>query len=290
MLKWRLNIYKRAITNFWREFSRKKSALLATIFIIIMVAISAFPQLFAPYDPKQITGLPWEPPSKAHWLGTDDIGRDMLSQLIYGTRTSLIVGFSAAFLSLLIGMTIGMLSGFYGGIVDGILMRITEFFLTIPTFPLMVVLAFILKPSLQTVILAITLVVWPQPVRVIRSEVLSLKERPYITRARVIGNTSLRILFKYVLPRVLPLGVAMMIIAMGWAIPSEAFLSWIGLGDPTHISWGMILYYAFVRGSFTAGAWWQFIPPGLMILAVITAFTIVGHTMEEVLNPKLRKL
>ncbi|RLI44304.1 ABC transporter permease [Candidatus Bathyarchaeota archaeon] len=289
LMRWRIKLYKKAFANFWDSFKQKKSGLLGLAVLIIMVVISAFPSIFAPYDPMEVVGLPFEPPSLAHPLGTDDVGRDMLSQLIYGTRTSIIIGFFAAFISFLIGIALGTLSGFYGGKLDDILMRITEFFLTIPSFPLMLVIAFILKPSIWNVMLAIAIVTWPQPVRVIRSEVFSLRERLYIKRARVIGNSNARILLKYILPKVFPLGLALMIVNVGWAIPSEAFLSWIGLGDPTHISWGMILYYAFGRGSFTVGAWWHFVPPGLMILLVIIAFTNLGRAMEEVLNPKLRK-
>lgn len=288
MLKRRLKLCKKSLTLFLEEFKEKKAGLLSLAVIVVLIIISAFPQFFTPYNPHKIVGPYWAPPSLSHPLGTDDVGKDVLSQIIYGARTSLIVGFFSALLAFAVGLIVGMFSGFYGGMIDEILMRITEFFLIIPNFPLMVVLAFILKPSLQTIIFAIAVTVWTQPVRVIRSEVLSLKKRLYITRAKVIGNSNLRILFKYILPRVLPLGLATMVIVMGWAIPAEAFLSWIGLGDPTHISWGIMLYYAFGRGSFTVGAWWHFIPPGLMILIVITSFTVLGHTMEEVINPKLR--
>jgi ABC-type dipeptide/oligopeptide/nickel transport system permease subunit len=289
MLKWKLSLHIKRVVNFLNQLRMKKSALLAFIILFILVVMSIFPQLFSLYSPTEVVGSAWEPPSLAHPLGLDDVGRDVLSLLIYGTRTSMIVGFCVAFLAIVIGMPIGMLSAYYGGMVDNILMRITEFFLVIPSFPLMVILAFILKPSLQTVILSIVVVVWTQPVRIIRSEVLSLKERLYITRAKVVGNTNMRIISRYILPRVLPLAFSTMIMAMGWAIPSEAFLSWIGLGDPTNISWGTMLYYAFTRGAFTGNAWWHFIPPGIMILTVVIAFNILGHSMEEILNPKLRK-
>lgn len=288
LLKWRLKVYWKSVKSFWIDFRKRKSALFGFGVIIVFILISVFPQLFTTYDPSEIFTRPLQPPSLAHLLGTDDMGRDMWTQLIYGARTSMIVGFVASFLSFLIGLVVGMVSGFKGGIVDAILMRVTDFFLSIPSLPLMVVIAFVLKPNLWNVILAITIVVWTSPVRVIRSQVLSLKERLYITRARVLGDSNTRILVRYITPSVLPIGFATMVLAMGWAIPSEAFLSWLGLGDTTHVSWGMILYYAFVRGSFSAGAWWNFVPPGLMLLIVVTAFTMVGHGMEEVLNPKLR--
>jgi len=288
LLKWRLKVYRKAVKNFWIDYRRSKSALAGLGVIIVLILMSVFPQLFTTYDPYEIFTRPLQPPSLAHVLGTDDMGRDMWSQLVYGTRTSMIVGFVASFLSFLIGIVVGMVSGFKGGIVDAILMRITDFFLSIPSLPLMVVIAFVLKPNLWNVILAITIVVWTSPVRVIRSTVLSLKERLYITRARVLGDSNTRILVRYIAPNVLPIGFATMVLAMGWAIPSEAFLSWLGLGDPTRVSWGMILYYAFARGSFSAGAWWNFIPPGLMLLTVVTAFTMVGRGMEEVLNPRLK--
>ena len=290
LVKWRLKLYKKSLKGFWEEYRRKRSALLGLAVLVVLSIIAAFPEFFAPHGVSEIVGPPWRPPSWEYPLGTDDLGRDMLTQLIYGARTSMIVGLSAAALSMAIGGAVGIISGFYGGIIDDILMRVTEFFLTIPSFPLMVVLAFILKPSLWNIILVITIVIWTQPAKVIRSEVLSLRERLYVVRARVIGYSNRQILLKYILPRVLPLGFATMVISIGWAIPSEAFLSWIGLGDPTQVSWGMILYYAFGRGSFTTGAWWHFVPPGLMILIVTTAFTVMGHGMEEVLNPRLRRV
>lgn len=289
MFKWKVVAIYGKIIRFISEFKEKKVALISSAFIALLCLISAFPHFFARYKPNEICGTPWEPPSLTHPLGLDDVGKDVLSMLIYGTRTSLVVGFCAAFISSLIGLLIGIISGFYGGIIDNALMRITEFFLVIPNFPLMVVLAFILKPGIQTVVLAIVVVLWTQPAKLIRSEVLSLKERLYIVRAKVIGCSSFRILTKYILPRVLPLMFSTLVLAVGWAIPSEAFLSWIGLGDPTNISWGIILYYAFQRGAFTVGAWWHFIPPGVMILLSVIALTFLGHSLEEIFNPKLPK-
>lgn len=277
------------IFNFLLEFKEKKATLASSIFILMLCVISAFPHLFAPYEPMKVYGRPWEPPSLDHIFGLDDVGRDMLSILIYGTRTSIVIGFCAAFFASTIGLLIGLISGYYGGFVDNMLMRVTDFFLVIPSFPLMVALAFILKPGINTVILAIVIVLWTQPAKLIRAEVLSLKERPYIIRARVVGCSGLRILFKYILPRVFPLFFSATVMAMGWAIPSEAFLSWIGLGDPTNISWGIILYYAFQRGAFTAGAWWHFVPPGIMILLSVVALSILGHSLEEIFNPKLKR-
>lgn len=288
VFRWRIEQFKKSLINFWDNLKRRKSALFALVFIVVLVVISIFPHFFAPNDPAQRAGAIWEPPSPAHLLGTDDVGRDVLSQLIYGTRISILIGFLSASIALIIGMIVGVVSGFYGGIIGELLMRTTDFFLIIPNFPLMVVLAYTLKPSLETLSLAIAIGIWTQPARVIYAEVLSLRERPYILRAKVLGASNPKILLRYIIPRVMPIAFAMAIINMGWAIPSEAFLSWIGLSDPTQISWGSMLYYAFMRGSFICGAWWHFIPPGILIMLTVVAFMILGQAVQEISNPKLK--
>lgn len=279
---------KNLLCDLWTFFRTKKSALISLVFIIIIVLMSVFPQFFTRYDAHQIVGDIWAPPSFANIFGTDDVGRDVWSQIVYGARVSLIVGLLSALLATAIGGIVGILSAYYGGLLDQLFSRTVEFFMSIPNFPLMVVLAYVLKPSLGTVILAIMIGIWTQPAKVIRSEVLSLKERPYIIKAKITGCSDLRILYRYILPRVTPIMTAMVIIAMGWAIPSEAFLSWLGLGDMTQVSWGIMLYYAFGRGSFTAGAWWHFVAPGIFIIFVNIAFMNVGQAIKELSNPRYR--
>ncbi|MEM2507042.1 MAG: ABC transporter permease [Nitrososphaeria archaeon] len=283
-----INSFKNLLLSLWTLFKTKKSALISLAFLTVIVTMSVFPQFFTRYDAYQIVGDAWTPPSFSNPLGTDDVGRDVWSQIVYGAKVSLIIGLLSALLATVIGSIVGILSAYYGGLLDQLFSRIVEFFMSIPNFPLMVVLAYILKPSLGTVILAIAIGIWTQPAKVIRSEVLSLKERPYIIKAKLIGCSSIRILYRYILPRVMPIITAMAIIAIGWAIPSEAFLSWLGLGDITQVSWGIMLYFAFGRGSVAAGAWWHFTSPGILIVLVNIAFMNVGQVIKEMLNPRYR--
>jgi peptide/nickel transport system permease protein len=227
-------------------------------------------------------------PSEFQPLGTDSLGRDVLTQFIWGSRISLLVGLTATLLAVGIGAVVGIAAGFFGGWVGGLLMRLTEWFLVIPFLPLAIVLAAILGPSVQNIILVIGITSWPFPARLIRAQVLTLKERDYVERSRALGASNWHLMTRHILPNVSPLILATATLTVPIVILSEATLSFLGLGDPLNPSWGKLLDDAFETGAVTAEAWWVFFPPGLGILLVCLAFTLCGTALEEILDPRLR--
>ena len=230
-----------------------------------------------------------QPPSAAHWLGTDDLGRDVFAGVVVGSRISLLVGLAATVISMVIGAIIGIAAGYYGKTVDTILMRFTDIFLVIPWLPLMLVMAALLGPSLGNIIFVIGITGWAGTARIIRSQTLSIKERPYVERARAIGSGDLHIMVHHILPNVFPLIFANTILVAAVAILSETTLSFLGMGDPTRMSWGVMLHFAFEMGAVSFGAWWWLIPPGVCVVLVVLGFTFIGYALDEVLNPKLRR-
>lgn len=247
--------------------------------------------LLTPYGMWQY-GLckPFSPPSAEHIFGCDEIGRDLLTLFLYGSRTSLMVGFLAALLSVIIGAATGLLAGYFGGVVDVIVIRVVDALLAIPALVFMIVLATILGPSLINVVLVIGVLSWPSITRVIRSQVLVIKEMPYVEGARAVGAGSLRIMFKHILPSTTPLILANMVLQVSNAIIAEAALSFLGLGDPRIPSWGNILRFAFNMGAVTAGYWWYVLPPGVGIMLTVLSLTLIGYALDELTNPRLRKL
>lgn len=260
-------------------------ALLATL-----VLGAAFAPLIAPFDPAIPTGAPFERPSGTHLLGTNDIGQDILSEIIWGTRVSLTIGVLAAFVATILGATVGIVSGYFRGVTDTVLMRLVDVILSLPFLPLMILLAAFLGPSMFTIILVVGLVVWARPSRIIRSQVLSLAGREYITAARGIGAGHVRILFRHLVPGVAALMVVEFVQAAAGAILIESSLSFLGLGDPIQKSWGSILYYAQARSAFLSGAWvWWVIPPGIAITATVMGFALLAFSLERIVNPRLRR-
>ena len=244
----------------------------------------------APYSPDETTGAPFAPPSRAHVLGTNDVGQDLLSELIFGVRISLTIGFLAAVLAVSIGTLAGVVAGYFGGWVDAALMRLVDIVLVVPFLPLMILLAAYLGPSFWNIIIVIGVLVWARPARVIRAQVLSLRRLDFVDAALALGASSRRLLVRHILPGVLSLALAQFILAASNAILIEASLSFLGLGDPTAKSWGSTLYYAQVRSAFLSGAWkWWVLPPGLLITAAVLGFAFTGFALEEVLNPQLRR-
>jgi len=285
----RLRVQKKAFVQFWNLYKRKKAGVAGVAVLLILCTLAVFPNVFSPYKPTATAGTPMSPPSLAHLLGTDDVGEDILSNLIWGTQGSLFIGFLATFVAISIGALVGLASGFYGGLKGELMMRVTDVFLVLPALPLMIILAATLKPSIWNVALIIGITAWTPTARIVRSAVISLKERIYVYRARAVGCTDRRIILTHILPDVVPLIFANAVIVTAIAIASEAFLSFLGLGDMTVISWGTMLYFAFSMGAFTSGAYWYFLPPGVLIVITILAFTGVGYGLDDVLNPRLRK-
>jgi ABC-type dipeptide/oligopeptide/nickel transport system permease subunit len=258
--------------------------------LAVLVGAAIFAPWIAPYRPDETTGVPFSPPSRTHVLGTNDVGQDLLSELIFGVRISLTIGFLAAAVSISIGTLVGVVAGYFGGWVDAALMRLVDVILVVPFLPLMILLAAYLGPSFWNIILVIGILVWARPARVIRAQVLSLKSLDFVDAARALGAPAGRILRRHVLPGVLSLALAQFILAAGTAILIEASLSFLGLGDPTAKSWGSTLYYAQVRSAFLSGAWkWWVLPPGLLITAAVLGFAFTGFALEEILNPRLRR-
>lgn len=256
----------------------------------LMLFLAFFGPLIAPYDPAVSSGKPFERPSSAHLLGTNDVGQDILSELIVGTRVSLLIGFSAAAGAIVIGTLVGLVAGYAGGWLDSALMRLVDVMLVLPFIPLMIVVAAYLGPSSGNLIAAITLVIWARPARVVRSGVLSLREMTYVEGTRAIGASDFHILFRHILPGVLPIAVSQFILAASSSILIEASLSFLGLGDPVRKSWGSILYYAQIRGAFLNGSWpWWVVPPGLLITLSVLGFALTGRALEGYLFPRLHK-
>jgi peptide/nickel transport system permease protein len=233
-------------------------------------------------DPSPYSGV-------RHPFGTDGVGRDVYSLTLYGTRASLEVGLVATFISVALGTVVGLSAGYFGRATDEVLMRVTDFFLVLPWFPLMIVMMAILGPKFSLVILVIGITSWPSTARVVRSQTLTVKERQFIVRARAVGAGDSHIIRTHILPNVLPLIFANTVLLIAIAIFSESFLDFFGLGDPTVISWGTMLEGAYDMSAFERGAWWWIAAPGAAIVIMVLGFSLVGYAIDDVLNPKLRR-
>jgi peptide/nickel transport system permease protein len=277
--------------DFWRTLSKNRIAVFGLFMLIVIIFVAIFADQIETYDistSKNITIQDiYNPPSAAHWFGTDDAGKDVFSNFVHGARVSLIVGFFAAFISVFIGGVMGIVAGFYGGRVENLLMRFTDIMLVIPDLPLMVVIVALTKPSLMNIIFVIGLLGWTTTSRIVRSQTLAVKSRKFVLRARAIGAGNGHIILHHILPLVLPLLVVNAILVVSLAILDESTLSFLGLGDPTTLSWGQMLNFAFNRGAMSAGAWWALVVPGFGIVWVVLSLTLLGHGLEQVLNPRL---
>jgi peptide/nickel transport system permease protein len=212
----------------------------------------------------------------------------MVTLLMWGARISLVVGFAATFVSMVIGGTIGVAAGYFGGKVDTVLMRITDYFLVIPDVPLMIIVAAIWGPSLFHIVIVIGILLWTSTARVIRAQVKSVRERVYVKRARSLGASHTRVVFRHVLPQVAPLLIANTVLTIAVAIFDETALAFLGLGDPSRISLGKMIENAFQRAAISTGAWWAIVPPGLLVAVIILACSLLGGAIEDALNPRLR--
>ena len=275
------------------DILRKKLALAGLIIILFFVAMALLaPVLVGPYQSSLSFTKYEQPPSAAHPLGTDEAGRDILNLLVYGSQVSLLIGFVASFVAMVAGTSLGLVAGYYGKITDQLISRITDFFLVIPWLPFVLVLVSILGRSLLTIVSAIALVSWPTTTRVIRSQVLSLKERQFIERAKAVGAGKSYILRRHILPNVMPLVWAEAVLTVSSAIFTEAFLSFFGLGwsgAGAVISWGQMVNNAYNNLSMVRGQWWYFLPPGLFITILVLGFAMLGYGIEEIMNPALKR-
>jgi peptide/nickel transport system permease protein len=284
---------RRALAAAWREFRGHRPGMVGLVLLVAIVVMALAAPLLA--DEAGLRAINttenpvWASPSEFSPLGTDNFGRSVITQFIYGARISLLVGLAATVLAMVIGSVIGIVAGFLGGIVGAALMRLTEWFLVIPFLPLAIVLAAILGPSIENIILVIGITSWPQNARVICAQVLTLRERDYVDRSRALGGSNWHLMTRHVVPNVAPLILATTTLTVPVVILSEATLSFLGLGDPANISWGTMLDQAFEAGSITQEAWWYFVPPGLGILLVALSFTLIGTALEEILDPRLKE-
>ena len=274
--------------SLWNTIRRRPSALAGAVVLSLVVIAAVLAPWLAPYGLHDQVGPVFGPPSWSHPLGLDDGGIDMVTLLMWGARISLIVGFAATFVSMIIGGTIGMASGYFGGKTDSILMRITDYFLVIPDVPLMIVVAAIWGPSLFHIVIVIGILLWTSTARVIRAQVKSVRERVYVKRARSLGAGHARIVFRHVLPQVAPLLIANTVLTIAVAIFDETALAFLGLGDPSRVSLGRVIENAFQRAAISSGAWWAIVPPGALVAVVILSCSLVGGALEDALNPRLR--
>jgi len=289
--------FRKNIESFWIEFLNEPMGLVGLGIISAMVILA----LIAPildwagliYHWSELSGGIGEdlllPPSPQHPLGTNQNGQDILSRLIYGTQVSLLVGFTASVVAVFIGTTVGLISGYFGGFIDTLLMRITDVFLSLPTLPLMLIFLVLFGQGLQNVIIVIAILGWTGTARMVRSEALSLRERPLTEAAHALGATDRYILIKHILPNTLPLILANVILGVVNAILGEAGIAFLGFvdihGQP---SWGIMLHWANKNAALLNNAWWWIIPPGLLILLTSLGFVFVSHAADKVVNPRLR--
>jgi peptide/nickel transport system permease protein len=274
-----------------RKYLHNPMGIIGAVMLAVVVIAAAFAPWLAPYDPYQrIDVTPDDiltPPDGQHLLGRDDAGKDVLSLLIYGARVSLTVGFAASFMSMFIGTAVGLVAGYYGGRIGNGLMRLVDFLMVIPDLPLMLVIIAVMGRGLVNIITVIGLLGWTYTARLVRSQVLSIKERQFVLRARSIGASNLRIIARHIFPQVLPLIIAQAVLDVSVAILAESSLAFLGLGDPTLISWGMMLNFAFER-AISRQAWWFLLPPGFAIVWVSLSLILIGNTLDEIVNPRLR--
>jgi peptide/nickel transport system permease protein len=280
----------------WAIFKQNllgKIGLTLMIIFALMALASFFTPLLGPmYDP--MTGVDPEishatGPSWRHWLGTDFIGRDIFTQLLEGAKIAFMVGLSAAFISIVLGTIVGMLSGYMGGVVDTLLMRLADMIMVMPSLLILLLLAALFgQLNIWLIVLLIALLRWPGVSRIIRAQTLTLKQRPFIEAAKVAGASHFRIIFRHIMPNVLPLSFLYMTFRVTSAILVEAALAFLGFGDPSQVSWGMMLQWVWKTGHMFQAPYWL-LPPGICISLLTLSFYMLGRAMDEVLDPRLRK-
>jgi peptide/nickel transport system permease protein len=288
----RWNARKRSLADGWRIYRHSKFGVVGLTILVLFALMAVFADFIVPPERLRVTeatGQPMAPPSSGFPLGTDESGRSILDLVIQGSQISLLVGLLATALSMFIGSVIGILAGYYEKWTGAVLMRVVDWFLVIPFLPLAIVLASLLGRSIWIIALVIGLTTWAGTARVVRAQVLTVKTRPYVERARALGASNMRLIGRHILPNVFPLIFANTVLVVAVAILTETTLSFLGLGDPFNISWGTMLENAFARGAITLGAWWYLIPPGVCIVLVVLGFTMCGHALDEVFDPRLRE-
>ena len=276
----------------WATFRRNPQGMVGLAVLTFFVLVAVIGPMFidpASIEPATADGPLLAPPSLEYPMGTDNYGRSVLLLIVQGARISLLVGFTAALGTMLIGSGIGITAGYFGGTrVDSMLSGVTNWFLVLPWIALAIALTSVIGPTLVNVIIVIAITSWASTARVVRSQALSVKERPFIERSRALGAGHLHLITRHVLPSVVPILFANAVLMIALAILSETTLSILGLGPANAISWGRIIDDSFSAGALSAGWWWWLIPPGVAIMFVTLSFTMVGFALDEVLSPRLR--
>ena len=253
-----------------------------SILLALMLIFAVFPNLVAPYDSTERVALPLQRPGPDHILGTNDLGQDLLSELIAGTRASLFTGVIVAVLSVTLGTIAGLASGYLGGWTDSVLMRLTDLILVLPFLPLVILISVYLGPSQRNIILVLAIFFWAGPARLIRARVLSTRTDTYIEAARALGANPLQIMIRHLWSSVRPLVLVQVVLVASASILAESSLSFLGLGDPSGKSWGTMLYFARASGAFLSNAWkWWVLPTGLMITLTVLSLGLIGYSLEQ---------
>ncbi|WNV86612.1 ABC transporter permease [Umezawaea sp. Da 62-37] len=280
-----------AVASTWRQFTRNRGGLAGLVVLGVVVVLALLAPLVTDatgLDVTRATGQRWQTPSAEFWFGTDHTGRSVLLLTWWGSRISLLIGLTATVLSVAIGTLVGVTAAHFGGWLSAGLMWVTNFFLVLPSLVLAIALSTVLPRGVGTIVLAIGVTSWASTARLVRAQTLSVEARPFIERAKVLGGGHVHVIGRHVLPAVLPLVFVNTTLTVANAIVAEATLSFLGLGDPSMVSWGSMLRAANLHGAVSQRAWWFLLPPGLGVVVIVLAFTLVGRALETVLNPRLR--
>jgi len=258
------------------------SSWVGTLALMFLLTLAIFPNLIAPYDSTERVALPLQRPTGENILGTNDLGQDLFSELIAGTRASLFTGLIVSFIAVMAGTVVGLASGYLGGWLDSLLMRLTDLILVMPFLPLVILLSVYLGPSQRNVIIVLALFFWAAPARLVRAQVLRLREDTYIEAARALGANPLQIMLGHLWSGVRPLVLAQIVLVASASILAESSLSFLGLGNPSGKSWGTMLYFARASGAFLSDAWkWWVLPTGLMITVTVLSLGLIGYSLEQ---------
>lgn len=272
--------------EFWRRYRQNRAAVGGAAVLLAIVVFAVVGPLVYPIDPFDMVGRPYSRPFGDYLLGTDVSGRDILAGIIHGAAVSLIIGVVASLCATVVGVAFGAVAGYFGGVIDDVLMRTTEFFLTIPSFILAVVIVAIFSPSILTITTAIALVSWPAVARLTRGEFIAQRGREYVLACRALGMPSWEIILLQIFPNALPPVVVVSSLMVATAILTESGLSFLGLGDPNVMSWG---YMIGVARTALRTAWWMAAIPGLMIVVTVIAINLAGEGLNDALNPRLKE-
>jgi len=273
------------ITKFWEQYTTYRAGVVGLSIVLLFTVLAVFGPMIAPYDPFELSPEVLVPPSTTHFFGTDHLGRDVFSRVIWGTQISFIFGFLAAGISLVIGIVLGALPGYYGGWIDDVFNRAIEVFLTIPTLILVILVVAMFSTDIVFAITVVGLTLWPSNAKITRAQVLSLKAREYVLACKGAGGGDLRLLFMHIVPNGMYPIIANSFVQMAYAILTEASLSFLGLGDLKRVSWGLMIYDAQTH-VLTSG--WLAVYPGIAITMLVVGLNLVGDAINFVLNPKMK--